>query len=179
MSRHWLLTSTTYGSWLPGDRRGFVSNVVAAGKSVRHNSPGSAYDANLPRLEAAARHTLKSAPIRLNLMQAEVILEQFQETARSRGWDLLSVAVLANHFHVVVGLDDTIPPHFVLKDFKSYASRALNTRWGKPQSGTWWTSSGSKRFLPNEESLAAAVRYVESQAFPLALWSDPARKWSR
>ncbi len=27
MFRHWLLTSTFYGTWLPGDRRGFVGRV--------------------------------------------------------------------------------------------------------------------------------------------------------
>ena len=25
--RYWLLTSTTYGTWLPGDERGFVGRV--------------------------------------------------------------------------------------------------------------------------------------------------------
>ena len=28
MDRYWLLTWTTYGTWLPGDARGFVSNVA-------------------------------------------------------------------------------------------------------------------------------------------------------
>ena len=27
MDRHWFLTWTTYGSWLPGDPRGFVSQL--------------------------------------------------------------------------------------------------------------------------------------------------------
>jgi hypothetical protein len=27
MDRFWLLTWTTYGTWLPGDERGFVSEV--------------------------------------------------------------------------------------------------------------------------------------------------------
>ncbi len=27
MDRHWLVTSTTYGTWTPGDDSGFVSRV--------------------------------------------------------------------------------------------------------------------------------------------------------
>ena len=45
-----------------------------------------------------------------------------------------------------------------MADFKAYGSRALNRRYGRPPSETWWTDKGSKRKLPNEEALAAAVR---------------------
>ena len=47
MDRYWLLTWTTYGTWLPGDQRGFVSNVPnGSGPEVRHNIPGTPYDAD-------------------------------------------------------------------------------------------------------------------------------------
>jgi len=72
MDRYWLLTSTTYGTWLPGDFRGFVSNVRDVGandqgadaprspaREVRHNVPGTPYDADLPGLERSARSALK------------------------------------------------------------------------------------------------------------------------
>jgi hypothetical protein len=35
--RAWLLTTTTYGSWLPGDRRGSVTSV----RDERPNDPPS------------------------------------------------------------------------------------------------------------------------------------------
>jgi hypothetical protein len=40
MDRYWFLTSTTYGNWLPGDPRGFVSGVIdeREGKVI-HNQP--------------------------------------------------------------------------------------------------------------------------------------------
>lgn len=43
----YLLTWTTYGTWLPGDDRGFVS-LVPDGKagSIIHNVPGEAFDRN-------------------------------------------------------------------------------------------------------------------------------------
>jgi REP element-mobilizing transposase RayT len=175
MDRYWLLTWTTYGTWLPGDSRGFVSNVRdaadASGLEVRHNIPGTPCDADLPGLEASARKSLKCPPIHLTRQQAELLLAQFRETAAHRGWVLLAVAVMANHVHLVVGVPGDPDPETLLRDFKSYGSRALNRHGGTPASGTWWTTSGSKRKLPHGEAVRSAVDYVvRKQAFPLLVW---------
>src|SRR3954447_483034 len=57
MDRFWLLTSTFYGNWLPGDPRGFVSRVrdvrpdeVAPAARREHDAPGTPYDADLDGL---------------------------------------------------------------------------------------------------------------------------------
>jgi hypothetical protein len=63
-------------------------------------------------------------------------------------------------------------PSKVLGDFKSWATRALSERFGAPASKTWWTERGSKRKLPNEEAILAAIRYVlYNQPTPLVTWS--------
>jgi hypothetical protein len=102
-----------------------------------------------------------------------VLLNQFHETAQYRGWRVLAVAVMTNRFHLVVGVPGDPNPTKVLGDFKAYGSRALNARWGKPASGTWWTYDGSKRKLPDEAALRAAIAYVRSQFDPLVIWADP------
>jgi REP element-mobilizing transposase RayT len=171
MDRYWLLTWTTYGTWLPGDRRGFVSPVRdGPGPEVKHNEPGTPYDADLPGLKYAAATALKGPPVYLLPEHAEVLLAQLQETAAHRHWILLAVAIMANHVHLIVGVPGDPSPADVLRDFKSYGSRALNRRWGKPESGTWWTESGSKRKLPNEAALGAAILYVQEQDRPLVIW---------
>ena len=168
MDRHWLFTSTTYGNWLPGDRRGFISNVRdGPGPEVRHNRPGEAIDADMPGLERSARAALKCPPIFLVQEQAETVLKQFLETCGYRGWFLHAASVMANHFHAVVGVDGDPDPSDVLGDLKGYASRALNQRWGKPASGTWWTEGGSKRKV---RDLAAAIEYVRNQPHALAVY---------
>jgi len=170
--RHWLLTSTTYGTWLPGDRRGFVSEVTDSGhRRVIHNTPGTPYDADMPALERAARQLQKGSAVWLDREHASVLLAQFHETATIRGWELLAVAILSNHFHVVVAAGDNVAAAQILGDLKSYGSRALNRRWGKPAGDTWWTVSGSKRPLPHESAVLAAIRYVEQQHSPLVIWS--------
>ena len=172
MDRYWLLTWTTYGTWLPGDRRGFVSPVRQDdGTHVIHNVPGTPVDSEMPDLEQAMRQSMKGRPIRLTQEQATVVLDQFHETVAYRGWQLLAAAVMANHVHLVVGVPGDPEPERMLHSFKSYASRALNKRWQRPRNGTWWTSSGSKRKLPDERAVIGAVRYVLDQEYPLAVWS--------
>src|SRR4051794_8559842 len=121
MDRCWLLTSTTYGTWLPGDERGFVSPVGdGPGPEGLPNTPGTPVDADMPGLARSAREHLKGPPVYLTRDHAEVLLAQLQETARYRGWLLLAVAIMANHFHLVVGVAGDPEPDKLLGDFKSY-----------------------------------------------------------
>ncbi|MBI1918473.1 MAG: transposase [Planctomycetes bacterium] len=171
MDRYWFLTWTTYGAWLPGDRRGFVGQLRDAnGLPYIDNLPGTPCDADMPGLERAMRAAMTGPPIRLILEQAEAVLPQFHETVTYRGWLLVATAIMANHLHLVVGVPGDPDPEKLLHDFKSYASRTLNRDWGKPVNGTWWTGGGSKRKLPNEDAVRHAVQYVRDQEFPLVVW---------
>src|SRR5438105_3236109 len=52
MDRFWLLIWTTYGSWLPGDRRGSVARLRApSGRRVAPNTPGTPPAPPTPNLE--------------------------------------------------------------------------------------------------------------------------------
>src|SRR5205823_8464374 len=118
---------------------------------------------------------MKGPPIYLDLEKAEAILAQFEETATYRRWALRAVAIMANHFHLVVQAADDPEPRKVLADFKAYGTRALNRRYGRPPSETWWTEKGSKRKLKDEEAIVAAVHYVmHRQPNPLVLWENDA-----
>jgi REP element-mobilizing transposase RayT len=105
--------------------------------------------------------------------QAKDLLEQFHETAQYRNWECTAVAIMRTHIHLVAEVKNDPPPDVILKDFKSYGSRKLNARWGKPVSGTWWTESGSKRKKANYSAVVSAVRYVAKQENPLIVWIHP------
>jgi REP element-mobilizing transposase RayT len=175
--RYWLLTWTTYGTWLPGEDRGFVSPVRESSdeKWRSQNRLGTTYSRSMPGLRRASQSRLKCSPIYLNVEQAQVIFGQFQETAAYRSWQLEAVAIMANHVHLVVSLGTDVNSDVLLRDFKAYASRALNVRWNKPVSGTWWAESGSKRKKANRYAVENSIRYVARQERPLLVWVDG--KW--
>jgi REP element-mobilizing transposase RayT len=176
--RAWFLSNTTYGTWLPGDPKGSVTSVRDRRPDddpspirIEHELPGEPYEPELPGLRRSALERMSGSPIYLDYKQAEQVLAQFQETARYRSWDLRAVAIMANHFHIVVVVPGDPDPTRVLADFKAYATRTLNRRYGKPLSETWWTDGGSKRKLPDESALAAAIDYVLYRQWrPLVVW---------
>src|SRR5262245_53400545 len=164
LDRFWLLTWTTYSSWLPGDPRGSVTSVRNhTPKRKRHNQPGAPVDPEMPGLETSARLLLKSGPMRLSPSDAEVLFGQFHETVRFREWKLFAGAIMANHVHVVVGVPGDPDPAMLLRDLKSYGSRALNRAHASTPRATWWTQSGSRRLLKSHDAVRAAARYVRDQ----------------
>ncbi len=174
----WLLTSTCYGTWLPGDPRGSVTSVrdyrpddPLTCLRLEHDFPGEPYEDEMPGLQRHARETMIGPPVHFSLDHANVLATQFPETATQRGWKLLAFAVMYNHVHLVVNVPGFVEAHKILGDFKSYGSRALNRAFGKPASGTWWTYRGSKRLLRNDDAMAAAIHYVLfKQPNPLVTW---------
>ncbi len=97
---------------------------------LEHDLPGQEPEPYIPGLYRAALEQLKGPPIYLDLAQAELVLAQFQETAANRGWLLRAAAIMCNHFHLVVRAPDEVDPGKMLADFKAYASRVLNRRYG-------------------------------------------------
>jgi REP element-mobilizing transposase RayT len=172
----WLMTSTFYGQWLPGDPRGSVASVrdrrpdePAAPVRVEHALPGEDYEDAMPGLWNASHQLLKGEPVAVDLPRAEQLLDQFQETAAYRHWTLLAVSVMFNHCHLVVEAPPEAGKSELLRDFKSYASRRLNRLFGRPACGTWWTDGGSCRPIRH---LLGAVHYVcHRQPNPLVVWS--------
>jgi REP element-mobilizing transposase RayT len=172
LDRCWLLTWTTYGAWLPGDERGSVArvrdDVPFDVPRIKLNGYESPYAEPTPGLVRASAERMKGDPILLTIEQAEVVAAQIEESSRFRRWNLLAGSVMANHVHAVVGVPEAPMPSKLLQVLKSYASRALNERCARPESGTWWTSSGSTRKLGDDGAIVAAARYVREQEYVLA-----------
>src|SRR5262245_7880375 len=124
MDRYWLLTWTTYATWLPGDRRGSVASVRDGQRPRQaHDQPRTPIDPPMTGLEAASRSRQRGSAVFLIVEQAASLLKQFQETANYRGWFLAGVAIMANHVHLVVGVTGDPEPETLVRDFKAYGSR--------------------------------------------------------
>jgi REP element-mobilizing transposase RayT len=126
----------------------------------------------MPGLFKSAQSQMKAQPVYLNRSQAEVVCHQIQQTVAFRGWKSLALAIMKNHVHAVIGVSGDPEPWQILRDLKSYASRALNSKWTKPEGGSWWTESGSRRKLPNESAVRAAIEYIRNQKNSLLVWLE-------
>ncbi len=171
MDRYWLYTWRTYGTWIPGED-GFVGyhHRPSDGQRVTDNVPGEPPTAAIPPLERYSRQAMRGDAVLLNRTQAESLLAQFHETAACRNWRIDAVAVLVNHIHIVFGVTGDPDPSDMLRDWKSYGSRALNRVGPRRQAGRWWADRGSKRPIKTDERRLAAIKYVRDQEAPLLVW---------
>jgi len=107
----------------------------------------------------------------LDAPRRRLVLQSIRDVCAYRGWTLHAVHVRARHVHVVVSGNQT--PDRMMNDFKSYASRALNTaNFDTPQRKRW-TRHGSTRHIDDERHLAAVVHYVlHKQGEPMERWPE-------
>ncbi len=170
--RAWFLTWTTYGTWLPGDRRGFVSRTRhGPGPRRRQNAPGTPYERDKPALVRAAIEQCKQPPVFLKQQHCEAILHCLQQTMRRWSWRLLAVAILRTHIHVLLLVQNDPSGFQVLRVLKGSLSRELSRKFEKPTGFRWWTSSGSTRCLKKQEEVISVTRYIEQQPNPLLVWT--------
>jgi REP element-mobilizing transposase RayT len=148
----YFLTWTTYGTWLPGDERGWVHHSgKARGISRREGEPS---------LKEAAERALKTSPVVFSPEDRTLVESQIRETCRFRGWTIHALEVRTNHIHIVLTARNAMPEK-AMDDLKAWGTRALNQRHGKRPS--WWTRGGSKRWINTDDSLATVIQYVLSQ----------------
>ena len=151
------LTWTTYGSWLPGDERGWVDGRGG----MRVADPSRAF---------AARRSMKETAVLLTDRQRAAAEQAIAAHCCVRGWHLHAVQCRTQHVHVVVTAASASPDE-VLRQLKSWGTRALRQMDGVnsvgPARRRWWNESGSRRQVFREGDLAAVIAYVtECQGVP-------------
>jgi len=166
----WLLTWTTYGSWLPGDRRGFVSRrPTESGAHTIHNLPGTLYDADRKELEESAKERMHGRAVVLTEAQAATALAAFTETAAAHHIAIIALSIMPDHVHILCqGEQDGAR---LMQLFKGASARRLSRAHALPDAPRWWTRSGSRRYLQKGSDLEPAVRYVCGQPDALRVCS--------
>lgn len=165
------LTWSTYGTWLPGDARGWTE--YRGGWQLPD-----------PILELESKAKMTEEACLLDKEQRRIVEQQIAETCEHRGWHLHAVNCRSNHIHVVVLAAD-VKPKKVRIDLKAWATRCLKNLEAKRQSArqlarrvsedvpessltlranvireNWWTERGSIRFINDDDSLLAAIDYT-------------------
>jgi REP element-mobilizing transposase RayT len=141
----YFLTWTTYGTWLPGDDRGW--NRRGDPEIRRAN----------PLFVEMARSLLKEPVFRLSAGDRRIVEATIRDHCRVRNWHLHAVNVRSNHVHVIVTAGG-YPPDAVRDQFKAWCTRRL--REAGATRGRFWTEGASCRWINDEDALEAAVHYV-------------------
>lgn len=135
---------TTYGTWLPGDARGWL----------KKNSPG--IQPPDPEREQRAPERMAEAAVSLTKRQRGLVEQTVQEHCRIRHWTLHAVNVLSTHVHVVVTADRDADD--VMNQFKAWCSRRLSDSAGLDNvvahgagRRRWFTEGGDKEVIENKK----------------------------
>ena len=139
----YMVTWTTYGSWLPGDKRGYVENgrVLEGNKSVRK----------------ACEKLQKYPTVKLNKLEKEIVRTAIIKEAERIGQKIETLAVCSNHIHIAARPGEKSIERTVCM-YKSAATRALRSR----RKGPVWTKSFDKRFCFSEADLASRIKYIKN-----------------
>lgn len=156
----YLITFTTYGTWLHGDERGWTD--------PKHNTPGTAYPRYDEKYVSRDQRGLKHRPVLLNAQRRRIVHDTIQQVCHYKGWELCALHVRSNHVHLVVCADP--PPERIMNAVKSWATRRM-VEHGVLASGIKaWTRHGSTRYLWRQPELEAACHYVcEGQGLDLPM----------
>jgi len=83
----YMITWTTYGSWLQGEKRGYVKN----GKTLAQND----------KLKSANQRQQKYPKVKLNSEQKQIVENTIIEEAQRINHKIFAIAVCSNHVHIV------------------------------------------------------------------------------
>jgi hypothetical protein len=162
-----LITWTCYGTWLPGDRRGYVSNTRLSDSTYepKHNIPGTQITADHAPTRQHAAERQKHATATLDQEHAIVAANAIVGACATRHWHVARAAMMWNHVHVIVmQCPDTGPE--VRRILKGVSQNAICKYDCKAK--RWWTEKGSDRYLHGERAILAATQYVGNQLNPPA-----------
>jgi REP element-mobilizing transposase RayT len=153
----WLLTFRCYGTWLPGDRRGYIERTPDGRTFLAPPRE---------RLEAWVAERLPRPPFTLDARARAVVDAAIHDQCRHAGWSLQAVHVRTNHVHVV--LQGNAPPDRMMSALKARATRLLRAAGLIDDDAGPWARQGSTVPLRTAEALERACRYVvEGQGVPL------------
>lgn len=138
----YMLTWTSYGSWLQGDRRRYVKD-------------GQILDPN-PSLEIKNKENMKYPKVSLNTLQKGFIERAIIDESANLNQKILAIAVRNNHIHLVTDCN-FISAASAVSHYKNAARLALLSN---AFIGRLWTKGFSVRYCFDEDQLNKAIQYV-------------------
>ena len=138
----YMLTWTTYGSWLQGDKRRYVKD----GRILAPN----------PSLENKNKENMKYPKVSLTAAQREIIKQALIKESASLNQKIYVAAVGRSHIHLVTDCN-FISAASAVSHYKNAARLAV---WDNGFVGRLWTKGFSVRYCFDEDQLNKLIQYV-------------------
>jgi len=146
----YILTWTTYGSWLQGDKRGFVRD----GETLQGDE----------RILELCKKFQKGPTVKLTKQEMIIIEMALLKEAERIGHKIEALAVCTNHVHLAAKPCEKSIERLVSM-YKSAATRELRY---SGRIGKIWTKGFDKRFCFTEDDLAGKIAYIQNHKQRLA-----------
>lgn len=143
----YMLTWTTYGSWLQGDERSYVKD-------------GRTLGGNKKLVELCEKYQ-KGHTVKLGYDEKNIVRRAILNEAERIGYTIEALAVCSNHVHLVARYSPE-PIGQIVSRFKNVTTSALKKHG---RDGRVWTRGFDKRFCFNEEDLNWRIQYVENHNY--------------
>ena len=141
----YFITWTTYGTWLPGDVRGW--RKMKQGNQIPQ-----------PRLEEWCRERMKGDTVILSPKHRAKVEAVSREHAEVRCWKLHAINVRSNHVHIAVTSDK--PPKITRDQFKANGTRVLREDPDAITDEKIWTRGGDTEIIEGEYDLECVIEYI-------------------
>lgn len=132
-----MVTTTSYGSWLPGDVRWYVQRGEALPPE--------------PRLENHAQGLLTNPPVAFSEEQQDTLFAALLQACEEFGYHLSDASIETWHLHWIVMHEDRVPT--MAGRLKNRMRQALNM-------GAIWTEGYHFHELTHDDALRAAQGYI-------------------
>jgi len=139
----YMITWTTYGTWLQGDERGYVKN----GQTCHGNK------ALMQRNEKSQSQDM----VKLSRNQQQVVRKAIAEEAELQDQRIYALSIQSNHVHIVAEYTRQ-PISKIVAYYKKSARLALKAAG---HNGKLWTKGYDKRFCFDRTALEQRIKYVQ------------------
>ena len=140
----YMITWTTYGSWLQGDNRRYVKN----GRILPRND----------KIKSANQKQQKSQTVKLNANQRQIAEKTILQEAQRINQKIFALVVCSNHVHIVAEVSAE-PIEQAVHRYKYSATLALR-KCGVQNKV--WSKGFDKRFCFTDEELEHKIKYIQS-----------------
>jgi len=154
MARKWFhITFSTYGTWLPGDARGFRSRHHRLHSSGNYKTRPPAGEHAALRSHVQAR--MKNGPVTLTPKQRVTCGRAIIEKLREKGCEVIAAAVAARHAHIQARAEDG-----TVKQVVGFAKQAASHRLRNDWPGKIWAAGCRTSPIRDRAHQEKLFRYI-------------------